>query len=203
MKTAATWVGTISPNTVLSYTESDALTMFNAGKAAFMRHWSSAYRSVARDSGANFAGVTLLPAGPAGRAHTIGGFHWAVSKYSEHPRQAAELVNYLTGQEVQTRRALARGYVPTYPELYQRPDLVKALPQTVVLREAENTSWTPRPSTITGDKYAAASKAYYQSVHQILSNNIAAEVALPELARKLAEITGFRESVPDGRKHVQ
>ena len=40
---AAGWVGTISPKSVLTYTESDSLAVFRAGNAAFLRHWSGAH----------------------------------------------------------------------------------------------------------------------------------------------------------------
>jgi len=113
MESAKAWVGSISPDSVLAYTESDTLNVFRSGNAAFMRHWSSAFRGIAERSQPKTVGIALLPAGPSGRAQSVGGFHLAVSRYSAHPRQAAELVLFLTGMEIQARRALRRGFIPT------------------------------------------------------------------------------------------
>ena len=92
LRTAAGWVGSISPPSVLAYTEADTSNVFRSGNAAFMRHWSSAFQSIRDAMNPHTVGVALMPAGPAGRAHTIGGFQLAVSRYSSHPREAAELV---------------------------------------------------------------------------------------------------------------
>ena len=43
LEMAARWPGTISPRSVLSYTEADSLNAFSAGHAAFLRHWSGGF----------------------------------------------------------------------------------------------------------------------------------------------------------------
>jgi trehalose/maltose transport system substrate-binding protein len=196
MKNAARWVGSISPASVLSYTESDALNVFTSGNAAFMRHWSSALRGISEATRTGTVGVAPLPAGPAGRSHTVGGFHLAVSRYSAQPSAAAALVLYLTGIEVQTRRALKRGYIPTYPQLYPQPDLIRALPQSRVLQEISAGGWiATRPSKEAGSQYAEVSKAYYESVHQILAGRVRAEPALAALEEKLSDLIGVQKDV--------
>src|SRR5262249_45563143 len=121
------WVGSISPTTVLSYTEADSLSVFRSGNAAFLRHWSGGFPpALAKDSAVLGRFQTaLLPAGPKGHARTMGGFHLAVSRYSAQPRDAAQLVLYLTGDSVQLRRAISQGYLPTIPRLYDNPDLLR------------------------------------------------------------------------------
>jgi trehalose/maltose transport system substrate-binding protein len=193
MRMAAGWIGTISPRSVLAYTESDSSNVFRSGNAAFMRHWSSAFRGIRDSMVSGSAGVALLPAGAAGRAHTIGGFQLAVSKYSQHQREAIDLVLYLTGKDVQLRRALRRGYLPTYPELHQGQELQKTLPQARVFGEARET-WVFRPSSIVGEKYTELSEAYIENVHEILSGNVSSERAIAEIRQKLTILTG----VPTG-----
>jgi trehalose/maltose transport system substrate-binding protein len=187
---AARTVGTISPLSVLSYTESDTLNMFQSGGAVFMRYWSSGFRAISRGMPDGSAGIALLPAGAAGRAQTIGGFQLSVSRYSAHPEEATALVRYLAGGEIQKRRALRRGYLPTRTDLYNDPEVVSALPQIGLLRDAAPESWVARPSAVTRDKYGEVSKAYYQTVHSILARQAKTGPALAVLEQKLTDITG-------------
>jgi trehalose/maltose transport system substrate-binding protein len=198
MRKASTWVGSISPRGVLSYTESDSLAVFSAGNAAFLRHWSGAL-SASRAGDMPVRGrfdVTLLPAGPHGRAQAMGGFQLAASRYTAHPREAAKLVRYLTSAEVQLRRAISAGYLPTIPRLYENSELRQALPAAAVLRNAGEDAWVVRPSTVTGSKYKAVSESYYQAVHRILSLGTSPADELRELEKTLVEVTGFRTGSP-------
>jgi trehalose/maltose transport system substrate-binding protein len=193
LRQATRWVGKISPASVLSYTEADSLNAFQSGNAAFLRYWSSGFpRARLRDR----VQVALLPAGPRGRAQVMGGFQLAVSRYSAHPHEAARMVEFLTSSEVQLRRALTRGYLPTIPRLYDQPELSDALPQVAELRHAGLESWVARPSTVSGAKYAQVSKAYYQTVHDVLSRKTEAEEAVARLEQQLIELTGFRAGAP-------
>ncbi|HYI93625.1 MAG TPA: extracellular solute-binding protein, partial [Bryobacteraceae bacterium] len=171
---------------VLAYTEGDSASVFRSGNAAFMRHWSSAYQGLQDAMKPGTVAVTLIPAGPAGRAHVIGGFQLAVSQYSAHKREAAELVLYLTGIDVQKRRALRRGYLPTYPELHRSTELLSVLPQAQVFAEAQPDTWVFRPASITGRKYSEVSELYYKAVHRALSGHVPAKQALQEAAQKLS-----------------
>lgn len=198
MRMAAGWVGTISPKGVLSYTESDSLAVFRAGNAAFLRHWSGAL-SASRAGDLPIRGrfdATLLPAGPHGRAQAMGGFQLAVSRYSAHPRESAQLVLYLTGAQVQLRRAISAGYLPTIPRLYENPELRHALPVGGDLRNAGEEAWVVRPSTVAGSQYRAVSAAYYQAVHNILSLRASPVDGLSELEKTLVQVTGFRTGPP-------
>src|SRR3546814_5993896 len=74
-----------------------------------MRNWPYAWALAnAGDSPVKGkVGVAALPAGEDGRpAATLGGQQLAVSRYSEHPEEAADLVRYLTSYDEQKRRAL-------------------------------------------------------------------------------------------------
>jgi trehalose/maltose transport system substrate-binding protein len=191
---AAGWVGTISPRSVLSYTETDSLNVFRSGNAAFMRHWSSAFQGVARSMQAGTAGVELLPMGPKGRAHSIGGFQLAISRYSSHPREAAELVIHLSSPEVQSRRAVRRGFIPTYSHLYRDPMVAGAVPQVTVLEGAPPDSWVMRPSKLAGARYADLSRVYSQAVHDILSGKGEAQSTLELLEQELTQRLAIKKA---------
>ncbi|HXB71209.1 MAG TPA: ABC transporter substrate-binding protein [Candidatus Acidoferrales bacterium] len=198
LRKAEHWVGSISPMGVLSYTESDSLEVFRAGNAAFLRHWSGAL-AASRSGNTPIRGrfnVTLLPAGPHGRAQAMGGFHLAVSRHSAQPRESAQLVQYLTGSEVQLRRAVSAGYLPTIPRLYRNLDLLKVLPIAAALQSAGEHAWVARPSTVAGSRYGAVSKAYYQAVHDVLSRRTDPAEALSQLEKTLVGLTGFRTGAP-------
>jgi trehalose/maltose transport system substrate-binding protein len=137
---------------------------------------------------AGTAGVDLLPGGSSGRAHSIGGFQLAISRYSSHPREAAELVTYLSSPEVQRRRAVRRGFIPTYPHLYRDSTVAKALPQVAVLERAQPESFVMRPSKLAGARYADVSKAYSQAVHDIMSGNAGAQATLGLLEQELTQL---------------
>jgi trehalose/maltose transport system substrate-binding protein len=198
LRKAKAWVGTISPKGVLAYTESDSLAAFRAGNAAFLRHWSGAL-SANRTGEIPISGrfnVCVLPAGPHGRGQAMGGFQLAISRHSAHPREAAELVAYLAGRAIQLRRAVTAGYLPTIPDLYGNPDLLRVLPIAADLAQAGEEAWVARPSTVSANKYAAVSKAYYQAVHDILSSRIEPSQAIADLEKTLVGLTGFRTGPP-------
>jgi len=126
----------------------------------------------------------------------MGGFQLAVSRYSAHPRESAQLVLYLTGGEVQLRRAVSAGYLPTIPRLYQNLELLHVLPIGAALQNAGQDAWVVRPSTVAGNKYSAVSTAYYQAVHDILSRRTGPEDGLAGLQKTLIELTGFPAGPP-------
>jgi trehalose/maltose transport system substrate-binding protein len=129
--------------------------------------------------------VTQLPAGPGGRAQSVGGFQLAVSRYSAHSREAAKLVEYLTSNKVQKLRVVQEGYLPTVSQLYSDTDVLVAVPEAKVFRNARRESWVARPSSIAAAKYSTLSRDYYDTVHRILTGQASPERALDELEKRL------------------
>lgn len=190
LRMASSWIGSISPSSVLSYNESDSLNAFRTGNAAFLRYWSSGYSPVSQQDSpvrGRFK-VTLLPSGPKGRAQTMGGFQIAASRYSAHRPEAAELARFLTSAAVQKCRAVEDGYLPTLPRLYDDPELMKAVPQAEALRKTGLTDWVARPSSVTGNAYADISRTYFTAVHAVLSRQIAPEEALHKVEKRAIEL---------------
>ena len=185
LRKAARWIGYISPRSVLAYTEADSLNAFRSGQAAFLRYWSSGYNPITSfPAMRGRCGVTLMPAGPHGRAQTMGGFHLAVSAYSSHAREAAQLVLHLTGHAVQKSRAVQEGYLPTLPQLYDDNEVLNAVPEARALRSVGLDSWVARPSTVAGKHYAGVSRIYYEGVHAVLGGERPEEV-LASMERRL------------------
>src|SRR5260370_4158068 len=120
---AAHWVGSISPRGVVGYREWDSLNVWVAGDAAFMRQWPSASldSQAAGSPIRNKFDTALLPGGKAGRVGTLGGWGLAVSRFSAHPREALELVRYLSRRDVQMKRSRELSQQPHFPDLFTLP----------------------------------------------------------------------------------
>ncbi|MCM5679030.1 ABC transporter substrate-binding protein [Schlegelella sp. S2-27] len=192
LQMAASWVGTISPDAVLSYGEEDARRVFQAGQAVFMRNWPYAWSlAQAADSPVKGkVGITVLPmgTGPGARfAATLGGQQLAVSKYSQHAALAAELVMYLTSAEVQKERAISGSFNPTLWPLYGDRDVLKAAPFMGELYGVFAFA-VGRPAGPTGPRYQQVSEAFWNTAHQVLSRKLPAAEALNRLEVELARV---------------
>jgi trehalose/maltose transport system substrate-binding protein len=202
---AARWVGSISPPSVVGYKEWDALNVFVAGEAAFMRNWTIAYvdSQAAASPIRNKFDVSLLPGGKAGRVRTLGGNGLAVSRFSAHPREALALVRYLTSRDVQARRSRVLFELPTRPELYELPEVLEPNPHFALLGQALRTGLVSRPSNVTGKKYEDVTNAYMQAVHSVLTGERSAPGAAAALEKELIRITGFKKEPPRGNQHTE
>jgi trehalose/maltose transport system substrate-binding protein len=195
---AARWVGSISPPSVVAYKEWDALNVWMAGDAAFMRNWTAAYveSQAAGSHIRNKYDVTLLPRGKADRAGTFGGTGLAVSRFSAHPREALELVRYLCRRDVLVKRSQVLSEPPTRPELYELPEVLEPNPHFALLSQAFRTGVVSRPSNLTGKNYEDVSNAYIQAVHSVLTGEKSAPEAAAALENELIRITGFKKGPP-------
>jgi trehalose/maltose transport system substrate-binding protein len=195
---AARWIGSISPPSVVGYAEWDALNVWTAGDAAFMRNWPTAYvdshaaESPIRDK----FDVALLPGGKGGRVGTQGGAGLAVSRFSAHPGEAIALVRYLSRGDVQAKRSRVLSLPPTLPELYDRPDVIAPNPYFAQLSQAFRTGMVSRPSNVTGKKYQRVTDAYIRAVHSVLTARTGAPKAAAALESELVRITGFKTGPP-------
>ena len=195
---AAHWVGSISPPGVVGYREWDSLNVWVAGDAAFMRNWPFAYvdSQAAGSAIRNKFDMALLPGGKAGRVGTLGGWGLAVSPFSAHPREALELVRYLTRRDVQEKRSRVLSQSPTLPELYNMPEVLEPNPRFALLSQAFRTGMVSRPSNVTGKKYQDVADAYIQAVHSVLTGEKSAQESAAALENELVRITGFKKGPP-------
>ena len=166
------WIGTISPEGVLSYDEEQARGAFQSGKAVFMRNWPYAWALVnAADSPVKGkVGVAPLPKGDGDKAvhaGALGGQSLAVSKYSAHPKEAVDLVLYLTGPEEEKRRALKGAFNPSLKIVYQEPELKNDAFFSTFAAILDGVA--TRPAAVAGRKYNQFSSAFVRAVHATLA----------------------------------
>jgi trehalose/maltose transport system substrate-binding protein len=193
LETAKSWVGTISPEGVLSYQEEEARGVWQSGNAVFMRNWPYAY-TLGNSDDSKVKGkfeVTTLPVGGEGNtsAATLGGWNVAVSKYSKKQEAAVSLALYLAGAEAQKQRAIAESNLPTIVSLYDDADIAKAQPIIPQWKDVFLNA-VPRPSAPTLAKYNEVSSKFWSAVHETLSGNGSAADNLAELEADLADLKG-------------
>lgn len=195
---AAGWIGTISPPETIAHKEEDARALFQAGDAVFMRNWPYAWGLTQRPDSPvqGRVGMAPLPRGPNGvSAATLGGWQLGVSRYSENRALAIELVRYLVSEQEQKRRALAAGYNPSIPALYNDPQLMAEYPEFADLVEIFQ-GGVPRPATITGRGYPLVSRAIQRQIHRALTGEQDAETALRNLNAQLSRLSHWYGQQP-------
>jgi len=189
LERAAGWIGTISPPGVTTYIEDDSRALWIAGNAAFLRMWPGAYgSSVASEAIAGKFAVAPLPAGDSGiGASTLGGWEIGVSRYSAHPEAAAAFAVFMTGKENAKYYAIDSTFPPAILELYSDPEILAAVPYANP-NIVEIT--TPRPSSVTAEKYNEVSTLYFTAVHSVLTGEQDAATAMELLELDLQELLG-------------
>jgi trehalose/maltose transport system substrate-binding protein len=193
LQTASGWIGTISPKGVLSYGEEESRGVFQSGNAVFMRNWPYAWALAnAPDSPVKGkVGVAVLPQGEgpnARHAATLGGQNLAVSRYSAHPKEAADLVRYLTSKEEQKRRALQGSFNPTLRSLYGDQELTAANPFYKDFLPILDSA-VARPSTVTGRRYNQVSSTFVRTVHATLAGQGEAAASVVDLGKALERLS--------------
>ena len=188
---AASWIGTIAPEGVLSYKEEDARGVWQTGNAVFMRNWPYAYSLGNSEDSAvkDLFSVAPLPVGASGdsSAATLGGWNLAVSKYSQNPDVAIELAMYLSSEEVQRENAIVASRLPTIMSLYEDAEVAAEQPIIPQWKDIFLAA-VPRPSAPTKTSYNEVSQAFWNAVHATLSGNGTAADNLAELERNLKRL---------------
>jgi trehalose/maltose transport system substrate-binding protein len=194
LEMARSWVGTISPPGVLAYQEEEARGVWQTGNAVFMRNWPYAY-ALGNSEGSPIKGkfdVTTLPSGSgegARPAATLGGWNLAVSKYSENPDAAVELVKWIASPEMQKYRALKGGYLPTIQALYDDADIAREQPIIPRWKDIFLNA-VPRPSAQARIRYNEVSSKFWTAVHMTLSGEGTAADNLADLEASLTRLKG-------------
>lgn len=181
------WVDGISPEAVTTYQEEDARNYFQAGNAAFQRNWPYAFPLGNADDSpvAGQFGWVPLPDGGNRIGACLGGWQLAVSQYSDNVEASVEVAKFMAGEEVSRVRALVMGLLPARPDVYEDAD-VSANDLFVAAGPILGTAY-PRPSVITGDRYAEASAIFSGGIHRILTGEVDVEQGLADLEAELED----------------
>lgn len=187
---ASNWVGNISPKGVLNYAEEDSRGVFQTGHGLFLRSWPYAWAlSQGPDSPIKGkVGVAPIPSATGKDSKAVlGGWSLAVSRFSKNPKEAAELVKYLTSKAEQKRRALKAAYNPTMIHLYKDKEVLAQFP---IFSQFEKIfkSAVSRPSRLLGKNYNRFSTEFWNLAHRYLRGQKISSSNLKRIEKKIQQI---------------
>ena len=189
---AAKWVGTISPEGVIGYKEEDARGIWDQGNAVFMRNWPYAW-SLSNKDESSVKGkfdVVQLPRGPNGKStSTMGGWGYAVSKYSEKQEVAIDLVKFLSNRDAQHATIAEYSMPPVYIEIYDNKEHAETYTLLPLLK-GPSQALLPRPSAQTSGKWPQVTVAFYTAAHEVITGKKDGTTAVAELETALKKIKG-------------
>jgi trehalose/maltose transport system substrate-binding protein len=193
LKIAHGWIGAISPEGVLNYSEEEARGVFQSGDAVFMRNWPYAWSLANSDDSPvkGKVGIAVLPKGGANGRHAavLGGWQLAVSKYSKNPDAAASLVMYLTSPAEQKRRAIEGGYASTIEALYKEKDVRDAIGPFADSLYDNLINAVARPSAVTRTRYNQVSTEFSGAAYAALSGSADPAASVKNLDARLRSLS--------------
>ncbi|SEQ23542.1 ABC transporter substrate-binding protein [Streptomyces radiopugnans] len=174
------------PEESLTWKEEESRQAFQDGRLLFLRNWPYVY-ALAGGEGSKVAGrfgAVPLPGPDGPGVSVLGGSNLAVNSRSRHPETAADLIAYLTGEQVQ-RRVLTEGALPPVrASLYSDPELVRDFPYLPTLRESVLAA-EPRPKS---PRYDQVSLVVQAVVHDAMAGRQTPRQAVARLARELRSV---------------
>lgn len=122
----------ITPPAVTTWQEAESQAVFLEGKAVFHRGWPSVYANAQNPSMSKIVGkvgiVPMVHAPGKKSAATLGTWNLSISKFTKHPKEAWEVVRFLTSFEAQKIKALMGGNPPARRAVYNDPEVLKMFP---------------------------------------------------------------------------
>ncbi len=173
----------VSPAAVAGFAENESLQLFAAGDAAFLRNWPYALALINQGGGpvAGHVAVTTMVGAPGRQGGgTLGSWGFSLLHGSIHAAEAAEVIRWFTGEEMQRHLAVEYGYAPTRRSLYEDGVLLQTLPLLAVQRQALESA-VARPTTAL---YAQFSDVLQRQVNGLLTGNEDAAEVMARAQRK-------------------
>lgn len=196
---AAHWIGRISPPSVTSYEEWDAINRFeNSGEAAFRLGWTSDYFLIhsVRDAIDGKTGITNVPSGTAPGVGVLGGFGLGIARNSRHKAEAMSLIKFLLHKEAEMEASRASAPLPTTIDVFRLPLILKAYSRSLPADQPRGNGIVSRPSALMGRDYTNVSQAYADALHSVLTGERNAPAAAATLEKELVQMTGFPRGQP-------
>jgi multiple sugar transport system substrate-binding protein len=167
-----------APKAVTTYMEPESLTAFQTGDPAFMRNWPYAYalNQKAKKVKDNFD-VGPQPTFEGGeKAGILGGHNSVISVYSKNPGGALKLIEHIGSPEIQKAYAVQFSLSPVRADVYDDPEVQKAIPFATALRDGITQARARPVSPV----YPQISQAIYKNVNAALSGQMSPEDAIKQ-----------------------
>ncbi len=180
------WVGTISPTSITTFTEEPTRLAFQNGDAIYMRNWPYAY-SLGNDAtkskvAGKFDIVSLPYGGSSTVGHsTVGGWNMAINAFSKNPDASWSFIKYMLGPDAQKQLAIKGSFTPALKSVYDDSDVKTAQPLFTKLQPILQNS-LPRPVS---PVYPDLSNIIQNHVHQALTKQVSPSAALTALQTEL------------------
>ncbi len=182
----------VAPEAVTGFNERDALRVFAAGDAVFMRNWPFAYGLLGSEEFGpvtpDQVGVAKIPTlRPGATSYScLGGWNLAIAAHSARSRAGWAFIRHALQAEQQRAMARTGGYLPVRTDLYGDAALREAVPVVALGEEAVQSARARPGSTI----YSQLSPRISLMFNRVLSGEIPAEEAVQRTTRELRTIVG-------------
>jgi multiple sugar transport system substrate-binding protein len=178
----------ISPESVLTFKETESYNVFQGQSAIFLRGWPSFFATANKDDSKvkGVTGIKSMPCAPGKKpGATLGTWNLAISKFSKYPQQAWEVVKYFTTVDAQKVKALVGGNPPARKAVYTDKEVLEKYPHFAAMSAVMNTA-LPRPVTPAYPQISA--EAIQVNLTAALSKKITAQVAVKNMKAQTEEI---------------
>jgi len=180
------WVGTISPTSITTYTEEPSRQAFQNGDALFMRNWPYAYSLGNDATKSKVAGKFDIHSMPYGGSSTVGhscvgGWNMAINAFSKNTDASWSFIKYMLGPEAQKQLAIKGSFTPALKSVYDDADVKAKQPLFTKLQPILQNS-LPRPVS---PVYPDLSNIIQTHVHQALTKQVSPQDALSALQSEL------------------
>jgi len=170
-------IGTISPPAVTTYAEEETRLLFQNDRSVFLRNWPYVWtlleQTLRKDGRAGVAPVVHAPGHSS--ASTLGGWGFAISRFTQNPDAARQLVEFLTRPEQLSRIQLRLGRIPARKRLVP-PEFAPILKSARV-----------RPEIA---EYAQASDILQRWLSAALTGRVTSRTALLKATRETRALLG-------------
>ncbi len=179
------WVGTISPTSITTFTEEPCRQAFQNGDAIFMFNWPYAY-ALGNASSSKVAGKFDIHPIPYGGSSTvghsaIGGWNMAINAFSKNPDASWSWIKYALGPVAQKQLAIKGSFTPALKSVYNDADVQSKQPLFTKLAPILQNA-LPRPVSAV---YPDLSNIIQTHVHQALTKAATPTDALSAMQTQL------------------
>jgi multiple sugar transport system substrate-binding protein len=180
------WVGTISPLSITTFTEEPCRQAFQNGDALFMFNWPYAYSLGNDPAKSKVAGKFDIHPIPYGGGSTvghsaIGGWNMAINAFSKNPDASWSFIKYVLSPEAQKQLAIKGSFTPALKSAYNDAEVKSKQPLFTKLQPILQNA-LPRPVS---PVYPNLSNIIQTHVHQALTKRVSPADALSAMQSQL------------------